>query len=109
MIDMKGASTNSLWVKFRDTLTSLVQKYVPSKSLREGHRRKPWVDQKVKTAIRKKAKLYTRMKKTQNPSDIRKYRSLKSATQKLERQAYHRYVNKTEDDCSTRPRIRPTF
>lgn len=33
------------------------------------------------------------MRKTKNDSDVRKYRTHKAATQKLERQAYHRYVN----------------
>ena len=70
-----------------------MDKHIPTKILKGQKVRKPWVDKKVKAAIRKKARLYTRMKRSKNEKDIRKFRHCKSETQKLERQAYHHYIN----------------
>ena len=48
--------------------------HILAKTLKGTRRKKPWIDRKVRTAIRKKARLYTRMKKTKKEKDIRKYR-----------------------------------
>ena len=51
--------------------------------------RKPWIDRKVKTALRKKA----RMKKICKEFDIRRYQQWKADTQSLERQSNYSYIN----------------
>ena len=65
----------------------------PNKDAQGRKMRKPWTDRKVKTAIRKKARLYARMKKIRKESDIRRYRHCKEATQSLERQTCYSNIN----------------
>ena len=70
-----------------------MEQYIPTKMLKEGHRKKPWVDCTVRAAIRKKNKLFSRKKRTKKDSDIAKYKQSKQHTQKLTRQAHYSYVN----------------
>ena len=80
--------------------------------LKGTRRKKPWIDRKVRTAIRKKARLYTRMKKTKKEKDIRKYRQCKGDVQKLERQAYFLYINniiEVNDDQDDKPSKQKRF
>ncbi|KAH3721742.1 hypothetical protein DPMN_064690 [Dreissena polymorpha] len=62
--------------------------------------------------MRKKAKLYTKIKKTGKEKDISKYRLCKRATQKLERETYQKYVNnliEVDDPDSTKPSKQKRF
>ena len=85
---LRDSSTKTLWAKFRDTLTSLMEQYIPTKTLKEGNRKKPWIDRTVRAAIRKKNKLFSRMKRTKKDSDIAKYKQTKQYTQLLTSQAH---------------------
>ena len=87
------STTQALWDKFRTIVTDLMQKYIPTKTLNGKKIRKPWINRKVKSQMRRRDKLFRRMKKTKNDSDIRKYKECKKALQKHERQAYWTYIN----------------
>ena len=91
MSTMHSAPADKLWTLFKNRLSDLMNAHIPAKTLKGTRRKKPWIDRKVRTAIRKKARLYTRMEKTKK--DIRKYRQCKWDVQKLERQAYFSYIN----------------
>ena len=93
MSDMLTASVDKLWTMFTKHLSDLMHGRIPAKTLKGRKMKKPWIDGKVRTAIRKKARLYTRMRKTKKQQDIRKYRQCKGDVQKLERQAYYSYIN----------------
>ena len=43
--------------------------------------------------MKRRSKLFTRMRKTRNETDIRKYKECKKTLQKTERQPYWAYVN----------------
>ena len=43
--------------------------------------------------MRRRDKLFRRMKKTKNDTDIRKFKECKTAVQKTERQSYWFYIN----------------
>ena len=62
-----------------------MNKFIPAKVLKDSYKQKPWIDRKVRASMRKKAKLYTKIKKTGKEKDISKYRLCKRATQKIER------------------------
>ncbi|XP_053383306.1 uncharacterized protein LOC128549774 [Mercenaria mercenaria] len=111
--NIPNASVDVLWTKFKKKLTSLMNKYIPTKILKEGFKRKPWIDRKVRAS---KAKLYTRMKKTGQDEDINRYRQCKrqckSTTQKLERVTYQNYVNnliEVDDPDETKPSKQKKF
>ena len=75
--ELPSPTADSLWNLFKRRITGLMDKHIPSKILKGQKVRKPWVDKKVKAAIRKKARLYKRMKRSKNIKDIRKYRHCK--------------------------------
>ena len=87
------STTQALWDKFRTIVTDLMQKYIPTITLNRKKIRKPWINRKVKSQMRRRDKLFRRMKKTKNDSDISKYKECKKALQKHERQAYWTYIN----------------
>ena len=71
------STTQALWDKFCTKVTDLMQKYIPTKTLNGKKIRKPWINRKVKSQMRRRDKLFRRMKKTKNDSDIRKYKECK--------------------------------
>ena len=100
------STTQALWNKFRSTVTDLMKKYIPTKMLNGKKVRKPWINRKVKSQMRRRDKLFRRMKKTKNESDTRKYKDCKKGVQKSERQAYWTYINgiiEAEDPEVDRP------
>ena len=64
MSDMLTASVDKLWTIFTKHLSDLMHARIPAKTLKGRKMKKLWIDRKVRTAIRKKGRLYTRMKKT---------------------------------------------
>ena len=112
MSTMLSAPVDKLWTMFKNRLSDLMNAHIPAKTLRGTRRKKPWIDRKVRTAIRKRARLYTRMMKTKNEKDIRKYRQCKGDVQKLERQAYFSYINtiiEVNDDQDDKPSKQKRF
>ena len=95
-----------MWDKFRSTVSDLMKKYIPTKMLSGRKLKKPWINRKVKSQMRRPDKLFRRVKKTKNDSDIRKYKDCKKAVQESERQAYWAYINgiiEAEDPEVDRP------
>ena len=93
-LSMENTSTcQEMWNKFRQTVSDLMKKHVPSKMLRGNKIKKPWINRKVKSLMKRRSKLFTRMRKTRNETDIRKYKECKKTLQKTERQSYWAYVN----------------
>ena len=62
--DQQPNSIEFMWSKFKDAVTSAVDKYVPTKmsSTRQTH---PWVDTKLRRLMRQKQRAHWRAKKTQ--------------------------------------------
>ena len=91
------STTQALWDKFQATVTDLMNKHIPTKTLNGKKIKKPWINRKVKSQMRRRDKLFRRMRKTKNDSDIRKYKECKKALQKSERQDYWTYINDIKD------------
>ena len=87
------SSAEQLWAKFRTLTTELMRKYIPTRLIKGNKLKKPWIDKKVRSMIRRQQKLFQRMRKTRNETDVRKYRECKRILQKSERQSYWSYVN----------------
>ena len=87
------SSAEQLWAKFRTLTTELMRIYIPTRLIKGNKLKKPWIDKKVRSLIRRRQKLFQRMRKTRNETDVRKYRECKRILQKSERQSYWSYVN----------------
>ena len=70
-----------------------MRKHIPTRLIKGNKLKKPWIDKKVRSLIRRRQKLFQRMRKTRNETDVRKYRECKRILQKSERQSYWSYVN----------------
>ena len=95
LIELKESNqpVEKIWTTFKTAFLKLMEKHIPKRTIRGNKTRKPWIDRKVKTSIRRRNKLYSRMKKTKNAADIRKYKESKRKVQKAERNSYWNYIN----------------
>ena len=59
------STTQELWVKFCSTVSDLMIKYIPSKMLKGNKVKKPWINRTVRSLIRRRNKLFRKMKKKQ--------------------------------------------
>ena len=82
-----------LWYKFSSSVSDIMTRYISTKVLSGKKIKKPWINRKIKTQMRRRDKLSRRMKKTKNETDIRKSKECKKAVQKIERESYWTYIN----------------
>ena len=68
-------------------------RYIPTKILSGKKIKKPWINRKIKAMMHRRDKLFSRMRKTKNERDIRKFNECKKAVQETERQSYWNYIN----------------
>ena len=94
----QGYSANDLWTKFKSTLTSSMDEYIPQKKL-NGKHHLPWVTPKIKKMIRKRNKIHTKSKKLAKPSAriSKKLKNIRHSLQKEMRQAYWQYIENIID------------
>jgi hypothetical protein len=90
--ETSSSSVNDTWSIFEKKIKALVSKFIPSKTISGNKIHKPWIDKNIKSLHRKRYKLYMKQKASQNTRDRRRYHQAKQETQRLERQAYWRYI-----------------
>ena len=86
-----SATTNELWLHFRDGLTDGITKLIPHKLARPNDSF-PWISNDIRRLMRKRDKLFTKKKKTGSKNTDQKFRELKHKIQKEVRSAYWGYV-----------------
>jgi hypothetical protein len=67
--------------------------YIPQKTVKGNKNNKQWINREVKSALRRKNKLFKKKKASQKPSDIKKYKDAKATVQRIQRKAYWEYVD----------------
>ena len=82
-----------LWYKFSSSVSDIMTRHISTKVLSGKKIKKPWINRKIKTQMRRRDKLFRRMKKTKNETDIRKSKECRKAAQKIERESYWTYIN----------------
>ena len=88
----ESMNTDSKWNMFKITLNKLSDKYIPTKMCKpkDGH---PWINNFIKRLMRKRDKLYTKLKTNRSNHIIKtKFTALKHKIQKEIRQAYNDYL-----------------
>ena len=84
--------TDDMWLVFKTKLTTLMKMYIPQKTVvKQKH--KQWINREVKSALRRRNKLFKKKKASQKPSDIKKYKDAKATAQRIQRKAYWEYVD----------------
>jgi hypothetical protein len=88
-----STSTDDMWLAFKTKLTTLMKMYIPQKTVKGNKNNKQWINREVKSALRRKNKLFKKKKASQKPSDIKKYKDAKATVQRIQRKAYWEYVD----------------
>ena len=90
-------TVNELWLFFKNKITSLMKEHIPTKTIRNDRRRKPWITPHIRTLRRKLTYLFKKCGRSPDPSTRQKYLKAKAAVQREQRQAYWSYVNNLLD------------
>ena len=95
--------TNALWKDIKGIIDEGIGKFIPHK-LARGRNSLPWMSSEVRKMVRKKNRLYTKMKRSGNAKDKDAYRKVKASVQKKMRQSYWGYVENIvqEEDTDSR-------
>ena len=67
--------------------------YIPQKTAKGNKNNKQWINREVKSASRRRNKLFKKKKTSQTPGDIKKYKDAKGTAQRLQRKGYWEYVD----------------
>ena len=84
-------NVNNLWNTFNDQLQTSIQKHIPHK-LTKPKDKLPWITKEIKQMIKKRDRFYRRKKKSNNISDINKFKKIKQQVQTKMRRAYWDYI-----------------
>ena len=104
LTDQQPNSIEFMWSKFKDTVTSAVDKYVPTKMSSTGQTH-PSVDTKLCRLMRQKHHVHWRAKKTRKERHWKQYKDLQRNAQKASRQTEKTYLQKVEsEDLDKNPR-----
>ncbi|KAK3085883.1 hypothetical protein FSP39_009995 [Pinctada imbricata] len=84
-------TTNELWIIFKTSLNEIIMKHIPHKKL-SSKLKNPWVTTKTRALMKKRDRLYRKMKKSGNVDLQCKYKKLKHHVQKELRHSYWNYI-----------------
>ena len=90
--ESQDMNANDSWVLFEQKIRQLINTYIPSKMISGNKVRKPWIDRTLRSKHKLLKKLYNRQSNSRNTKDKQRYIKERNQTQKMERQAYWRYV-----------------
>ena len=92
-INSKNVETpiEQLWCSFCDYLLITLDKFVPSKLVR-NNRKQPWITRSIRQLSRRKQRCYNKAKITKSASLWQNYKFLKQSMQRECRRAYNSYM-----------------
>ena len=91
LTDLATTDVQELWDKFASRLEQGIDKYIPTRKAgtRDGF---PWINQEIRRLMRKRDKLYKRMKRSGRPNDTKKFQEYKHLVRRVTDRAYERYL-----------------
>ena len=90
--NINDMNVQKLWDKFKVCLNTLVEKYIPTKTV-SGKQHLPWLNSDIKKLMKKRDRTYSKMKKTKNYTLLPKIKKIRSFIQKKIRTTYWDYMN----------------
>ena len=87
----KGKSVEDLWNNFTSTLSKYIDECIPTKILK-GKSTLPWITQDIKRLIRKRDKLYSSYKKTQDYDKRKSFLTLRQQEKRKIKASYLVYL-----------------
>ena len=91
LTDLATTDVQELWDMFASRLEQGIDKFIPTRKAgtRDGF---PWINQEIRRLMRKRDKLYKRMKRSGRPSDTKKFLEYKHLVRRVIDRAYERYL-----------------
>ena len=90
--DWENKDVKVIWDHIKGELTKIIEKHVPSK-LTSSRTHQPWINQKIKSLVRKKNRWFQKAKECHSATVWKKYKNIKNQCQKACRQAHDQYLN----------------
>ena len=89
--DIATTDVQGLWDKFASRLEQGIDKFIPTRKAGtcDGF---PWINQEIRRLMRKRDKLYKRMKRSGRPNDTKKFQEYKHLVRRVIDRAYERYL-----------------
>ena len=81
-----------LWDTFKSKVLNIMNENIPTKMISNSKKRLPWVNKNIRSLIRKRNKLFKRMKHRPNSKNTQRYKDIKHQLQRESRQAYWEYL-----------------
>ena len=85
-------TVNENWLIFRNHVEEMMEKHVPSKKLTTRYNL-PWFNKKLKTLVRRKHKLYNKVKQSKCTESWALYRHVQKQTNKVLKQSQRQYMS----------------
>ena len=91
LTDLATTDVQELWDKFASRLEQGIDKFIPTRKAgtRDGF---PWINQEIRRLMRKRDKLYKRMKRSGRPNDTRTVQEYQHLVRRVTDRAYERYL-----------------
>ena len=92
LTDLATTDVQELWDMFASRLEQGIDKFIPTRKAgtRDGF---PWINQEIRRLMRKRDKLYKRMKRSGRPNDTKKFLEYKHLVRRVIDRAYERYLD----------------
>ena len=81
-----------LWETFKNNVIDIMNEHIPTKMINSSKKRLPWINKNIKALIRKRNKLFKRMKQHPNSKTTQHYKYIKHQIQRETRQSYWNYL-----------------
>ena len=88
----KSMDINQMWEEFKNHIHKLLEKYIPQRTIKHQHGY-PWITTELRRMIRKRDRLYNKIKKMGNTKMRNDYKHLKHLVQKETRKSYWDYIS----------------
>ena len=88
----EGKSTEQLWQEFKDEVDMLINRYVPTKTIR-GRKNLPWVTQEIRRNMNKRDHLYQVQKSSGKDADRLLFKKVKYDVDSMIKTSYNNYLD----------------
>ncbi|MEW8546063.1 MAG: hypothetical protein AB2693_21280, partial [Candidatus Thiodiazotropha sp.] len=104
----EGKSTEELWQEFKGKVEHLINRYVPTKTLR-GRKNLPWITQGIRRKMNKRDHLYQVQKASGKDSDRELFKKVKYEVDSMIKTSYNNYLDSLvgiidDSPCTDGPR-----
>ena len=90
--DHSHMSINDMWVSFKSEVIAAIERFIPTKMTKTKYSL-PWINNSIRSLIRKREKLYFRARKSSSPDAKNHYKRFRAHVEKIIRDAYWKHIS----------------